>query len=100
VSLAEAERQVFGVSHAEVGAYLLGLWGLPSKVVEAVAWHHVPTPTARFDLTTALHAAEAILASEEAGEVDAAYLGRLGLTDRLPAWRELAADLLGSGSET
>jgi HD-like signal output (HDOD) protein len=31
-----------GVSRAEVGAYLLGIWGLPSPVVEAVAHHHHP----------------------------------------------------------
>ncbi|MDF3071224.1 MAG: response regulator receiver protein [Polyangiaceae bacterium] len=38
----EAEREVFGVSHAEVGGCLLGLWGLPFRVVEAVALHHTP----------------------------------------------------------
>jgi putative nucleotidyltransferase with HDIG domain len=36
----DAEREILGVSHAEVGAYLLGLWGLPHTVVEAVAYHH------------------------------------------------------------
>jgi HD-like signal output (HDOD) protein len=36
------EREVFGVSHAEIGACLLGLWGLPFRVVEAVALHHAP----------------------------------------------------------
>jgi HD-like signal output (HDOD) protein/ActR/RegA family two-component response regulator len=36
------ERELYGYSHAEVGAYLLGLWGLPSAVVEAVAFHHDP----------------------------------------------------------
>jgi putative nucleotidyltransferase with HDIG domain len=36
------ERELYGYSHAEVGAYLLGLWGLPSTVVEAVAFHHEP----------------------------------------------------------
>ena len=30
--------------HGEVGAYLLGLWGFPSQIVEAVAQHHTPTP--------------------------------------------------------
>lgn len=41
-SLAEAERQVFGVDHAAVGAYLLGMWGLPPSVVECAAHHHAP----------------------------------------------------------
>ena len=42
VSMAEAERAVIGVTHAEVGAYLLRLWGLPEEVVEAVGVHHRP----------------------------------------------------------
>ena len=36
------EQEYFGVSHAEVGGYLLGLWGLPYSLVEAVANHHRP----------------------------------------------------------
>jgi HD-like signal output (HDOD) protein len=40
--LHECETARFGVSHAEVGAYLLGLWGLPYALVEAVANHHRP----------------------------------------------------------
>ncbi|MEO6600994.1 MAG: response regulator, partial [Polyangiaceae bacterium] len=38
----EVERETWGASHAEVGACLLGLWGLPFRVVEAVAHHHTP----------------------------------------------------------
>jgi HD-like signal output (HDOD) protein len=38
----QAERRVIGASHAEMGAYLLGLWGLPHTVIEAVAYHHTP----------------------------------------------------------
>lgn len=41
-AFSEAEYQTFGTSHAEIGAYLLGLWGLPDSVVEAVACHHRP----------------------------------------------------------
>jgi len=37
-----AERGLWGVSHAEVGAFLLGLWGLPFPIVEAVANSHSP----------------------------------------------------------
>jgi putative nucleotidyltransferase with HDIG domain len=36
----ETERQLFGATHAEAGAYLLGLWGLPARVAEIVARHH------------------------------------------------------------
>jgi putative nucleotidyltransferase with HDIG domain len=36
----DIELELFGVTHASVGAHLLRLWGLPTSVVEAVAWHH------------------------------------------------------------
>jgi HD-like signal output (HDOD) protein len=40
--LVEAERELLGASHAEIGAYVLGLWGLPASLVDAVARHHDP----------------------------------------------------------
>jgi HD-like signal output (HDOD) protein len=43
-ALHEAELEHFGFTHAEVGAYLLALWGLPNDVVEAVATHHSDGP--------------------------------------------------------
>lgn len=36
------ERIVYGISHDELGAYLLSLWGLPHPVVEAALHHHHP----------------------------------------------------------
>jgi putative nucleotidyltransferase with HDIG domain len=55
-----AEQQVLSVTHAEVGAYLLGLWGLPDSIVEAVAYHHRPMGCANkaFCALTALHMAD------------------------------------------
>jgi putative nucleotidyltransferase with HDIG domain len=98
LAIDEAERAVFGTSHAEVGAYLFHLWGLPEPLVEAVAWHHRPAecPGETFTPLTAVHVANALLqeADQPAGNIaglspDAAYLDRLGLGERLPAWREL-----------
>ena len=40
--LYKVEEREYGFSHAEIGAYLLGLWGLPYILVEAVALHHGP----------------------------------------------------------
>lgn len=99
MTLTDAERLVFGATHADVGAYLLGLWGLPSTVVEAVAWHHAPgnCPASGFGPLTAVHAAESILAPEEGGPADADYLARLGLSDRLPHWTELRDVPAGTG---
>jgi HD-like signal output (HDOD) protein/CheY-like chemotaxis protein len=42
ISQWQAEREVLGITHAEVGAYLLALWGLPDSIIEAVAYHHCP----------------------------------------------------------
>lgn len=39
----EAEEEMFGTSHAEVGAYLMGLWGMGPQGVEALAHHHRPS---------------------------------------------------------
>jgi putative nucleotidyltransferase with HDIG domain len=97
ILLHEAERQVFGATHAELGAYVLGIWGLPEPIVEAVAWHHNPDccPESSFSPVTAVHAASALLHEGVpettwgpwASPCDR-YLHRLGLAERLPAWRE------------
>lgn len=34
------ENATFGTNHAEVGACLLGLWGLPGPIVDIVRYHH------------------------------------------------------------
>ncbi len=41
-SLHDVERARFGFTHADVGAYLLTLWGLPPAIVAAVRRHHEP----------------------------------------------------------
>jgi HD-like signal output (HDOD) protein len=96
-SIQEAERAIFGVSHAEVGAYLLGLWGLPDTIVETVAFHHSPTHCLRraFGPLAMVHVAEGLEHERHAGRLDLPpilieedYLADLGLSDRLPLWRQ------------
>jgi HD-like signal output (HDOD) protein len=97
-----AELEELGVTHAEIGAYLLGIWGLPYSVVEAVAFHHTPDASLAetFDVVTAVHVASAL--AEEFGppapagvistgaRLDEEHLRRLGVLDKLPVWRDLA----------
>lgn len=91
-SLLAAERETFGANHADVGGYLLGLWGLPTPVVEAIALHHEPARSAgtTFSPLTAVHVANVLVHSEvsAANLVDEAYLTRLQLPGRLPCWRD------------
>jgi HD-like signal output (HDOD) protein/ActR/RegA family two-component response regulator len=63
----EAEMRVLGASHAEVGAYLLGLWGLPYPIVEAVARHHTPEGVriGKFDVLAALAVAMALSGTDD-----------------------------------
>ena len=99
ISHCAAERQIFGVHHASVGGYLLGLWGLPVPVVEAIALHHTPqrTTTVSFAALTAVHAAnvfeheraDALHATAD-NQLDGPYLATLGLTHRVAAWRLIA----------
>jgi HD-like signal output (HDOD) protein/DNA-binding response OmpR family regulator len=63
--LVECERHTIGATHAQIGAYLLGLWGLPYSIVEAVALHHTPRAVNAlgYDLLGALAVAHALLES-------------------------------------
>jgi putative nucleotidyltransferase with HDIG domain len=59
-SLIEAEREVLGCDHAEVGAFLLQQWGLPEILVAAVANHHAPILQPRPELSAIVHVADVI----------------------------------------
>ena len=56
----QLEREVQGSTHAEVGGYLLGLWGLPGSLVDAVRLHHEPSAgqDRTFTTLTAVHVAD------------------------------------------
>lgn len=42
-SLNEAEKKLFGATHAQIGAYILGIWGFSDLITEAVAYHLSPS---------------------------------------------------------
>jgi HD-like signal output (HDOD) protein/CheY-like chemotaxis protein len=97
------EQDLMGVSHAEVGAYLLGIWGLPCPVVEAVAHHHHPerVPQDTLDAVAVVHVANYLAhenpvrppTQENSGaylKPDSEYLENLRLTDQISVWNEFA----------
>jgi len=95
ITLAEAERQSFQATHADVGGYLLGLWGLPVPVVEAIALHHSPeqSTTPEFSPLSAVHVANALVQElrpsglQALPAINLSYLELLGLSGRLEGWR-------------
>ncbi|MCX6621468.1 MAG: response regulator [Acidobacteria bacterium] len=107
------EEQMLGTSHAEVGAYLLGLWGMPSPVIMAIAGHHHPAGEISPDdpdLATAVHIAD-VLASEytwrgagwspnEWGGEAVEGLARLGVGGELAGWRTMTGEIIRNGNWT
>jgi putative nucleotidyltransferase with HDIG domain len=104
--LHQAEEELFGVSHAEIGAYLLGLWGLPLGVVGAVANHHHPerVEPCGLDALAAVHIADALAhecSAARAGQapcalLDPQYLEAVGAAASIDRWRlESAAECAG-----
>ncbi|HWD19535.1 MAG TPA: HDOD domain-containing protein [Verrucomicrobiae bacterium] len=99
--LHEVELEKLGVASAQVGAYLLGLWGMPWPLVEAAALYIEPSRSTgrEFSLLTAVHVADALTQEEKPlaeglpiPKLDRSYLKALKLPEKPDAWRK---DLAG-----
>ena len=97
--LYEVEETLIHISHAEVGAYLLSLWGLPYTVVEAVAHHHHPrrVPQHGIDMVFVVYISnllalerEAIAKNANPPIFDDELVEQTGATARLAEWRKIA----------
>jgi HD-like signal output (HDOD) protein len=103
VGRSAAEKAVLGVDHAEIGSYLLALWGLPASLYEAVAWHHDARECTPWSMAP-LHAvfvAESLV--DHHGKIpdhlDGAYLDALGLDEEYLCGL-MQSDARGHGSAT
>ena len=99
--LHEVETEVLGVDHAAAGAYLLGLWGLPFPIVEAVAYHHDPGGAGErtFDVASATALADSLVeavTSSNASAIDSSHLQELNVLTELPRWTEIAQQELSA----
>lgn len=91
------EKDIFGATHGEIGAYMQATWGMPEEVVRAAAMHHSPQRAndKNFSALTAVHVANAL---EYEGNVETdglpvstvemEYLEQLGLQNKLNTWRD------------
>ena len=106
VPVHEAEQDLKGVTHAQIGAVMLGLWGLPMRVVEAVATHHEPafSPHRGFGISEAVYVADSLACfaafSDAAAalrlpyrNLDVEQMKKLDLASKMPAWRAMAQRL-------
>jgi putative nucleotidyltransferase with HDIG domain len=105
VPLALVEAETLGVTHAQIGAYLLGLWGFSESVVIAIAQHHGPVPGSPLSLLSAvLHVVDVSLhdcyvrASGYAPhDLEEQLLDLAGGTDTLQQWKTLVESELEAG---
>jgi putative nucleotidyltransferase with HDIG domain len=98
----DEEYSVLKTSHAEIGGYLLGMWGLPSPIVDAITFHHRPYTKVKEkpDLLTALYLANGLsnmvqneMEPNYPAYFNMAYLQRIGLSGNLDEWAETTRGL-------
>jgi HD-like signal output (HDOD) protein len=101
--LRSAEKEVFNSLHGDIGAYLMGLWGMKGDVVEGIGFHHRLDnyPEHAFNAALAVHVANAFYYETnpahiigKAHELDSIYLGSLGFEEKIEEWREICLELL------
>jgi HD-like signal output (HDOD) protein len=108
ISLRTAEKQIFNAVHDDFGAYLMGLWGMPGPVIEAIGFHHRLDnyPDNQFNPAVAVHLANAFYyekypdpITDVPHAVDISHLKTIGLEDRIEPWRELCYEILDQEGE-
>ena len=118
IGICAAEQRLCSASHAEIGAYLLALWGFPDAVVSGVLYHHNPqeAPEDMRDAVSAVYVAQLLLNTVEKAQRegrieplevlapacfsdrDHALLEELNLTQALPSWIALCAPVIASSA--
>jgi len=95
----ELETLELQATHTDVGAYLVGLWGLPNNIAEAIAFHEDPAQSmGPFGLPGIVHVADRIAHHPGTGNphdpdlhLSIAYLESHERGDRWNEWRAMCA---------
>jgi HD-like signal output (HDOD) protein len=93
--LRDAEREVPGLNHAQVGEELLWGWQYPANLVHAVAYHHCPMSAGFFQLeSSVVHLADYLAHAMQMGNSGEQFVPPLST----PAWERvgLTTDVLES----
>jgi HD-like signal output (HDOD) protein len=103
----EFEMLELQASHSDVGAYLVGLWGLPNTIAEAIAYHEDPgqSKVTSFGLPAIVHVADRIARFPDIADPNAPqlrlnveYLARNNRATHWDKWREVCSDALAQGN--
>jgi HD-like signal output (HDOD) protein len=108
VRLADCEQNALQATHGYVGAYLIGLWGFTSNIIEAVAFHNnlEKYPASGFAPALAVHVAdyayylvypEAVIGAPPV--LNESYLAELGVLDEARGWLKIAEGFYASLEE-
>jgi putative nucleotidyltransferase with HDIG domain len=109
IPIVAAEEKVIGTNHSSVGAYLLGLWGLPEAILDATAFHHSHHEWSDAKLTPAaiIHIADALAESadnlhqpqEVIEGLDYAYFEEAGLLADLEVWKAKCVNFVNNDNK-
>lgn len=97
IPIKRAELEVFGTTHAQVGAYLLWLWGLPDGITEILARYDQPGSNPPQASLLAVHVANALVGEEWEQEMDMECLSGMGLVGFLPDWKQMGEEIRQGG---
>lgn len=103
IPLQEAEIEIFGARHGDVGSYLIGLWGFTSPIIEAISFQSRidKYPATTFTPALAVHIANALYYRHRPEEVIGAalelnmgVLEKLTLQGKAEGWEEICRQVL------
>jgi HD-like signal output (HDOD) protein len=97
ISNLQAEKQVLGTDHTEIGSSLLCRWGLPTSLMDVAAFHHSPGKYEKreFSPVLAVHVADGLAHAESSAhafcreKLDTELLEALGFAHKLTEWKKL-----------
>ncbi|GAU08330.1 HDOD domain-containing protein [Desulfoplanes formicivorans] len=91
------ERAALGACHGMVGAYLMGIWGLPKEIVEAIAFHERPSAIKRWEVSPLciVHVANVLDhlflrmgKNDPLGQLDVTFLQQTISKEKLQRWQK------------
>ena len=89
ISEIDAERQTFGMDHAQIGEILSEIWGLPPLIRQTIFWHH-GSPTMSDDpMVVLIHLTEVICQALYGNDYPIAYLSPLIESVIHPNWEDM-----------